>query len=353
MGRIWIDGFEYGGATTFLGGIYTASGMTALGTPRAGFSGNYYLNAGSGFSYIQKELDAALSEIYAAIKVYPQVRTSDGPGVLGFYDSAGTAIMGIKFYYDGSTYFYIRAERGAQSSGNILGTGLIPILPSTAVHLVEVYYKPLNSGGICRVRLNGVLDINYTGDTTAGLENVKKVRVGYAGRDNYLSQYDDFVLDDSQRIGNTRIQKLQISGAGTTGEWDASAGNPYECVDEIPFSDTDFISTNVPGEIATFACGDMTGNVSSVKALLLHGRMLYEGNPAPNKQKLAIRVNGTNYFSGRFTPGLSAAPFQKLWAVNPDDSQPWEEADINAIEIGVQAVQMTSTSTTSTTTTTP
>jgi len=351
MARIFIEGGEHGNVNTLL--FTSQSGLQVNAGAMAGFSGAYDMKFNSGYAYGDITLDQTYSELYVALKIYPVVRSGNGPGTICFYDSALTAIGSLFFYYDGSTYFYVRLMLGAQNSGTILETGATEITPGT-VHLLQVRYKPLNTGGIFQVKLDNQtpLECDYSGDTTAGLENIKKVRIGANGVDNYQSEFDDVVIDDSEWPGNTRIQKLQISGAGTTGEWDASAGDPYACVDEIPYSDSDYISTNVPGELATFACADMTGNVGKVKALQLQGRLLYEGDPAPNKQKLAIRVNGSNYYSGRFTPGIAVANFRKIWAVNPDDSEAWQEADINAIEIGTRAIQMTSTSSTTTTTTT-
>jgi hypothetical protein len=35
---------------------------------------------------------------------------------------------------------------------------------------------------------------------------------------------------------------------------------------------------------------------------------------------------------------ISPASFQSIWELNPEDSQPWEEADINGMEAGIKAV---------------
>lgn len=347
MSRLLIEGFEHGNANNTI--FTTNNGIATMGSVKSGMTGAYWGVFNSGGAYGDLVLPINYSEIFIGLKLYCVLRSGNGPGFLCFYDSADTAIASLFMWYD-VDHYHVRAMLGAQNSGNILATGSV-VWAEGSTKLVRVQYKPLNSGGIFKVYVDSELDINFSGDSTAGLENIRKIRVGAAGVDNYQSGVDDIVIDDSELPGNSKIQKLQVSGAGTTGEWDASTGDPYACVDEIPPSDTDYISTNVPGELATFACSNLTGNVGNIKSVQIQARMLYEGNPAPNKQKIAVRSGGSEYYSGRFTPGVSAGVFRKIWQLNPADSQPWEEADVNALEIGVRAVQMTSTTTTSTTTT--
>jgi hypothetical protein len=334
MARLFIEGFEHGHINTTLFNEVSASFVVSTNPP-AGMSGVYCGNANGGWSYCSVTLDSSEAEVYVAAKGRMQNRSGYGTPMFSFRDSAGTVAGAVGAIVDGD-HFHIVATIGNQA-GTILATGSIEIINQQVV-LVEARYKPLNTGGIFQVKVDGVMDINYSGDTTAGLENVKKIRLGSDGRDNYTTRYDDFVVDDADWIGNTRIQKLQISGAGTTSEWDASAGNPEDCIDELPYSDADYVSTNVIDESLTCACADLGGNIDSIKCLAVQNRAAYDGNPTPTQQKIAIRVNGTEYYGADETPGLSYSKHRKIWGINPDDSQPWEEADINAIEIGVRSV---------------
>jgi len=51
---------------------------------------------------------------------------------------------------------------------------------------------------------------------------------------------DNLIVDNAGWIGQTRIQGLAVSGAGTTTQFDPSTGSNYECVNEVPYSDTDY-----------------------------------------------------------------------------------------------------------------
>ena len=328
MTRLFIDGFETSKCSPFWDQEFGQPWVAA----KAGMSGSYCLGISNATGYLT--FDSNKTEIYLACKIWNESGTVSNP-LFEFRDSAETYIASIILY--GSILGWeIRVKRGNYNATQIDSGGWVNY---QTTHLLEVRIKPLDTGGIIQVKIDGVQVINYSGDTTAGLENIKSMHWGtHGGVQAAFYTVDDIVIDDANWIGNTRVQKLQISGAGTTTEWDASAGNPYECIDEIPYSDSDWVETNVVDESLTCACADMTGNIDSVKCVEVYGRMAYEGNPTPTKQKIAIRVNGSEYYGDDEGTALGYGLFGKRWELNPDDAAAWEEADINAIEIGVRSV---------------
>ena len=325
MTRLFIEVFETGKCSPFWDGPWGA-----VQAAQDGFSGTYGLACNNQNGAVN--LDSTETEIYTACKI--RLNSAFSAEVLTFRDNTNADMLTIRLAYDIIPNWTLKALRGG-INGTLLDSHA-PIKINTT-YLLETYYKPLNSGGQITVKLDGLQVISYAGDTTAGLEAVDNILFGYNGGLSYLN-FDDIVIDNADWIGNTRIQKLQISGAGTTSEWDASAGNPEDCIDEIPYSDSDWVETNVVDESLTCACADMTGNVDSVKCVEVYGRGEYEGSPTPTKQKVAIRVNGTEYYGSDESPALTFDTFGKRWELNPDDAAAWEEADINAIEIGVRSV---------------
>ena len=327
MARLFIDGFETGKCSPF----WETPEFGSIAAAKPGMSGaysNYFTNSAG-----VVRLPATETEIYTACKV--RLEDTYNTNVVVFRDSTDANMFSLYFNYSAAPKWDIEILRGSWN-GTVLDTADAAITINTT-YLLEIYYKPLNTGGQITVKLDGVQILSYSGDTTAGLEAVDNVKWGYDGALAYVN-FDDIVIDNADWIGNTRIQKLQISGAGTTSEWDASAGNPEDCIDEIPYSDSDWVETNVVNESITCACSDMTGNIDSIKCVEVYGRMAYEGTPTPTKQKLAIRVNGTEYYGSDESPALTFNTFGKRWELNPDDAAAWEEADINAIEIGVRSV---------------
>jgi len=191
------------------------------------------------------------------------------------------------------------------------------------------------SGGTLTVKVNGVVDCTYSGDTTAGLENIGRVVFGGSGANQMM---DDIVMDDAAWIGNTYIQAIKPTGAGTTTSWD-STGTNWSAVDDIPASDADYNYTNVTNEIDTFETSNLTGDVGDIKCVQLTTRIAYEGSPTPTKIRGIIRSGSTDYDTGTdHAPALSFTTVLDLWETDPNTAgNPFDVTSVNALEIGYKA----------------
>jgi len=326
MARIFMDGFELGDTSLWntLDNAYAASSSFP-----AGFSGTYYLNCIGTWS-AEKIFSTTYSDLYFAFKIY-KPSTYSYEQILNIKDSAGTIIFSIGVNFISK---YLEARLGTYNA-SVIATGTIPIRVLKA-YLIELRYKPLNSGGVITVKVDGVQDINYSGDTTAGLEEIKIFHLGgLSGVDAY-TQFDDIVVDNANWIGNTKLGIIVPNGTGTTNNWTASAGNAWDCLNEIPPVDTDYVYSNTTNQIATYAMTTIA-SMNSVKSIQLQGRAAYEGSPTPTKIQLGVRASGTDYFATDFSPGVGFGMLTKILELNPADSAAWEQADIDALEVGVKA----------------
>ena len=322
MARLLIEGF---GSSNF--SIWTSSSLVSGGA----FAG-YAAQTGV------KTLGASISKCYMSAKIYIY-ESSFGPQMTWVYfkDSNGVVIGTV--ITDSSRY--VKIYKGT-TAGTLLGTSVSPL--SLGIwYLFECYYEPLNNYGKFQVKLNGVTILEVTGDidTTAGLENILSFGIGPSTGGQAVTSYymDDVVFDDAGWIGNSYIQLVVPTGVGATAAvWTPSTGANWSCVDEIPASDTDYIKANVAGYVDTYGCNNLTGTIGSVKAVRVMARYAYEGTPTPTKQKIAILVNGTNYYGDNLTPALTYQYAEKLWELNPNDAAAWEDADISALEIGMATV---------------
>jgi len=327
MARIFIEGFESGGLEQWT----TNSGCTIV-SAESGMSGSYCLECTGVNDYVRKNMGTSYSSMYFAFKYRPTV-DANSRCILHLFDSAGTAIMSIT---RNKTSKIIEAHRGAYN-GTLLDDGTTTLNVNTT-YLIEVYYVPLNSGGTIQVKIDGgAAEIDYSGDTTAGLENLQTIGLG--DPNDSQAYFDDFVMDDAGWIGNTRIQGLVPTGAGTTTQWDPSAGSNYACVDELPPSDTDYVYTNTADEIDTYAAGNMTGTIDSIKCVQIQARARKQDSPTPTQLQLVVRSGGSDHVSAsKALPTSFGVPVYNIWELNPADSAAWEEADVNGMEIGVKAV---------------
>jgi len=247
-----------------------------------------------------------------------------------FKDSAGADCMHVG---RNPTSGNLVLKRGG-TSGTLLATGCT-IAVNTTYHL-KFYYKPLNSGGVFQVWIDNDLTIDYSGDTTNGLENVDAIVFSV----NSLSFYiDDIVLSTTDITKNLRIAGKAVTGAGTTTQWDPSAGANYECVDEVPPVHTDYNSTNVSNEIDTFELANCTEEIDNIAAVQVELSAAYEGSPTPTNVAAVLRCAGTDYPHGtpQSPPSSFGAALAFIWELNPADSAAFEEADINAMEVGYKA----------------
>lgn len=324
MARIFIDGFENNSMEfwSVAGNNYIAS---SSGVP--GFKGNYCMRIYQN-GYALKTLSTPLASMKMAFKIQKIFSGGYDRDLVRFLDSADNTCLSLIF---NNISHKLEARLGSYN-GTLLASGNT-VFNSGETRHIEIAYAPLNSGGILTVRFGGVNELTYTGDTTAGLENITKIIFGTASSDYGVDMFlDDVVIDNTNWIGNTYIQKGQVSGAGTTTQFTPSAGANYQCIDEIPYSDTDYNSSNTVGHIDTFPITAITGAIISVKSVQLEARIAYEGTPT--HIQLGCRSGGVNYFADDFLPILSFRKVSKILELNPDGNIEWTKSAVNAMEIG-------------------
>lgn len=325
MSLLFMDGFESGDWS-----LWDVSTFGGMGTGIPGMSGTYCASYNGGV-YAHKYFTSK-SEIYISIRC--RYTYSNDCQIISFLDTNHDQICSIVRGGSGNDR-HILVKRG-DMNGTLIDTGSA-IINENTTNRIEVYYKPLNSGGVVQVKINGgSLDISFSGDSTNALENVAGIHLTAAGGQCY---FDDIFVDDADWVGNWRIQALFPTAAGTTTQWDPSTGNNYACVDEKPASDTDYVSTNVVDEIDIYTMADLTGTITAIKAVQVAARAKYEGAPTPTNLQCVVRVNGTNYFGSTLAVPSDYMPaLCHIWELNPDDTAAWEEADVNGMEAGIKSI---------------
>lgn len=324
MSRIFIDGFESGEHDMWdinAGAIV----MSPVGLP---MDGDYCLDLVGNTDHLDKNI-AVTNEMYFAFLYRPSAE--DSVSMISLWDG---------------TVWKIRLNRASSSNviifyrgGTQLDAGTIALTVG-GTYLIEFWCLIHGISGRMVVKVDGITDIDYTGDTEhlTG-DKFNKVMLGYdTGVSSYPGAYfDNFIMDDSSWIGDTKIQALVPTGVGNSSDWTPSVGNNYACVDEIPPNDADYVSVNAVNATDTYITENLSGSIDSIKCIQVQSRSRKEGIPIPTNLKLITRVNGTNYLSGDKPVPSSMESRYNLWELNPDDSQAWEEVDINAMEIGIRS----------------
>ena len=326
----FMDGGELGQSV----GLWDfASVSPSTGAVAAGFSGEYYYARSGG--YCQKVVTARDS-------YYMGVRIKNEGWIFNIYgnNTGGSYYYLCKLQNEGNRLHYY-APGGVDSYSTYITDG--------SVMRVEMYvlrntYTPAtpygagtpNSDGVVIVKVNGVIIMNLTGIRSVGY-NYPMTLWMVAGE---WATWDDAILTVDDWPGNVRIQGGVPNEAGSSTEWDPSTGNNFECVNEVPPSDTDFNSTNVSDELDMYGMTPLveTYPIESILGIQLSARAKLEETATPKDLQLAILSGATyDYSSNKQVEDDTYKWPSQVWSLNPATGKPFTPAEINSLQIGIKS----------------
>jgi hypothetical protein len=327
MARIFIDGFEGGGMDLW---DVVFPNSVSVDSSISGRTGTYCMKAGSINGYMCGK-NFNHSSLYIAYKIRQNTSDSNTVGGIQFWsDNSSTQLGGLQL--SSSPKFY-----WGSAASNLVGTSSISPGINT-FYLVEIYYLPHLTSGAVTVKINGNIAIEVSGVKTApSTTNIGQIWFNYS---NSIGFYvDDFIVDDANWIGNTKIQAIVPTGAGATTGLTPSTGNNWDAVNELPASDTDYVKGS-SGLTDTYVMGNLEGSISSIKSVAVQSRNWREGNGSYDRAQHIVRPASTDRLSASKTAvfPITAGSFQSIWELNPEDSAAWEEADVNGMEAGIKLV---------------
>jgi hypothetical protein len=232
-------------------------------------------------------------------------------------------------------------------------------LPEGTWAYVEWYYKRHSSTGRYHLKVNGNTIRDFTGDTrySTGASHVGvtfrgDAWAGFQFDDLYFLAVDGSGLNDF--LGKCRVDPALPNGAGNYGQFTPSAGSNYECVDDDPYSETDYVEADTDGDRDSYTIASVDSDIVDrrIKAIQLTPAIartedLANLDMTPFLRKSSVDYDGTLWN----VPNTAYRIRRGLWTADPSDSNPWTKAKINACEIGVKLSKEVTTSTTSTSTT--
>lgn len=326
MARKFIDGFEGGDHDMW----DTEANATVVSSADKDMDGSYCLDLNDGTEYLEKNI-TAIGEMYFAF-IYRHTNIGYNHEVLVVYNGSTVLAHVVIATTTGLISIY-------RSTDTLLDTGS-KVLAANTSYLFEVHISIADSGGRFEVKIDGIQDINFTGDTKPDANTqFDKVRLGYAAIGIYSSRayFDNFIMDDAAWIGDTNIQAVVPTAGGNSTNWSPSVGANYACVDEKPPNDADYVSINANDVVDTYVAGDLSGNINNIKCVQVQSRTRTEGSPTPTNLKLVIRRSSTDYLSGNKSVPATEKGLYNLWVTDPSTSVAWLEAGVNAMEIGIKS----------------
>jgi hypothetical protein len=184
------------------------------------------------------------------------------------------------------------------------------------------------STGILRLYVAGTLRLEATGLSLGHIASLDRLRLN----SNYYMLWSQVVVATVPTIGG-RLFTVPLSGAGSTSSWTGD----YSMIDEIPYSDADFVSSASVNQVSTFAVAapSLTGYVIQAVGIYARARC---GVGGPQNLQLAVRSAGTNYFSASKALSIGYTPRGNIWETNPATSAAWATTAISSLEPGVKSI---------------
>lgn len=193
--------------------------------------------------------------------------------------------------------------------------------------VIDLYWK-IDASGEVRYfvagneRITGTADLSHLSDiTSARLHSLFDP-----------SRFSQVVADTDPTVGG-RLFTVPVSGAGATSSWIGS----YAELDEIVYSDADFINSGTANQVSTFAVSAPTLTGYSVRAVAVTARAR-RGAGGPQNLQLALRVSGTDYFSSSKALGIGYGAFVNIWEQNPATTADWVNTAISTLQPGAKSI---------------
>jgi len=225
------------------------------------------------------------------------------------------------------------------STGTLVATGTKEILANTW-YLIEVYVNIADAGTIT-VRVDGIQDATYSGDTKPGTAvTMDSVRYYLNGYLDDLAMNDTSGFEDNSWCGDGRVIALTPDGNGSLSQLTGSDGNStdnYLLVNEVPSNgDTSYVqgSTAELADLYTVAGSGLVG--ATIHRVWVESRSR-DTVATGGLISLIVKTNGTEYDGATKTLGTAYAVITgDDLRLNPNTGVAWTIAELDALEIGVK-----------------
>lgn len=279
---------------------------------------------------------AGRSEYFFAFNFYYE-GFNYGRTLFGWRNALSTAYLGgIRTNSDGSlSYVAGNDVLSGAATATSTATGL---MVNGGTYTVEIRIKLDDSVGVCQVKVNGVMVLDFAGDTKPTTDTTINF-AGCMGAYNSTNKTYWVVMnntdgsEDNTWPGLLKFATALPNADGSATGWTASAGNRYTCVNENPQNgDSNYISSSSNGQRSSFAFAahGLPAN-ASIKAYI--NRLTMRKDTAGQVTPF-LRISSANYdASSALDLGVSYKSYHHRVTKNPATTNPWQLTD--APELGV------------------
>lgn len=232
-----------------------------------------------------------------------------------------------------------------QRGGTTIATSAGGLANPGVWNYIEMSATIDDAAGRVIVRVNGAIVIDFTGDTrNAGVStNLDAIFLHAATGLSGATLYEDIVALNAlgsapanDFIGDVRVLTLPPTGAGANTGLTPSTGANWSCVDELPFSATDFVSGSAAGVKDTYATTDLPAGITTVYGVQV-AAVAKKTDAGTRSLKTTVRSGGTDYSDAAGTAlTTSDTTVLSMRSVDPATGVAWTPTGVNALEVGVE-----------------
>lgn len=335
MSKVWRDGAELGTLAELTG--YTVGSQQVTndsGTKRSGVYCYYIPRQYAGGS-MYKTI-TALSEIYVRFAVYFSVNET----VSDYFQlkSGATTQIGLALETT-NRHFTLKVGSTTVATGSA-------VYNMYTWYVIELHATFSDAGGVAQLKVDGVLDINYTGDTKPSTPTTCNTLYWYVNTDDDGNglRIDDIAVNstegdsDNSWCGDGRIILIRPgSDTGTLQLTPSTGTTHYTLVDEIPFNTTDYVSGSVVDEYDLYGLTSSGLSASSVVRWVKPVAYGADTVASGGKISVGIKTNGTEYWSDDVSLLTSYTSVSgSTYSLNPQTGLPWTLDELASLQIGVK-----------------
>lgn len=337
MSLLFVDGFDDGlTAAGLKWNVWGTSIVTT--TPRTGTN---CMRLGTGNQFSSRVLVNTPDEhatFIAGFGMIPEAATT--AEFLQFW-SDGWGTCHITITIDGNNRFLVRRGQG----GTLLGQSSNNSVQLAVWQHVEVKVILSDTVGEVTIRINGNVVLSLTGiDTKNG--GTKTVLEGIRFWADFQAagiRFDDLYLCNGAGtvnntfLGDCSVQTIFPNGDGASSQWVGSDGNSvsnYALVNETTPSTANYVESGTPGNIDTYAYGDLPAG--SVKGVV-HRSYAAKSDTGPQSFRQTARIGGVNYPGSDVALGTGYGVTTRVLETSPATSAAWSVSEVNGAEFGVEA----------------
>lgn len=348
MALLFADGFDQyasGGTDITQSGEWTrvgTAGNVAINTTAGRFGSGCLetLNTGTHYLHPTTVTMAVGDTVLFGFAFKTEMRASDPDYGWGFYTAAGVKL--VFFYIDAAGRISDDPQAGddSYSAQGVIKEGVW--------HWIEgkITFGNAAANSSCELRVDGITVLNLTGRDYNNGSAPTQFRI-YAS--DLKTYYDDLIIWNTAGaaptdwIGDTRIDTLLPDGDTATVDWTANTGTDWQAVDDALNTNDDattYIASQTAAQESRFTLAALSGTSSIVHFVQPWARAARADTVSARTYRTLVLSNVTEDVGPSVVdPGTTYAWRRgDLLALNPDDTAAWADADVNALEVGVEIV---------------